>query len=320
MSEIEKKDEKKVENPPTSQQNKDINLNFNFKNMSAIPESKDDEKVKDEIQHRVVEHVIKFDEKKDTTNASTQENPTSNTVPAKKESPPIGEDVSSLKKQLEDIGKAKKDTEDELTKLRQESGANKDLLQQRESQLQALALKEFEDKKSLLVGKIRQSLGDDKANEASEKIKTGKDLDGITMWTDYIENAIKVGKGEFKSEEKKVSTPAGKVNASKPTTGDDEYAGFTTEQMVNDIYDNLEEQKYLQTMGMPYDAKKLAKYESMENKLLKALVDGEKNRNKITPMRVMQCRSCGQILTGGETTCPNVNCGKPIYHKTSGGI
>jgi rubrerythrin len=63
-------------------------------------------------------------------------------------------------------------------------------------------------------------------------------------------------------------------------------------------------------MNQPYDANKLQKYQALEGKLLKSLIEGEKKRGRINDMQVTQCRTCGKILIGGETKCPE--CGKPI--------
>lgn len=294
MSEIEKKpEEKKIENPVTS---------------------KDDEKTKETIERRVVEHIIKFEDEKPAQVVPPVEKKEEKVV----EKP--AESVEEFRTKFVNAETARKKAEEDLNALKQSGKLTEDELTQKNNQLQAIALREFEEKKTFLVGKIKEALGDEKANEAAEKIKSGKDIDAISQWVDYFDNAIKVGKGEFKPENKSTSTPAGKLNASKPTNTGTEQTWESQEAMVNEVFDTLEEQLFLRAMNQPYDAKKLEKAEKMEQKLLKSLVEGEKNRGKITPMRIMECRNCGQILTGGETTCPNVNCGKPVFHKTTGGI
>jgi len=257
MSETEKKpEEKKVENPVTS---------------------KDDEKTKETIERRVVEHIIKFEDEKPTQVPAVEKKEEKVEKPA--------ESIEDFKTKLASAETARKKAEDDFNTLKQSGKLTEDELLQKNNQLQAIALREFEEKKTFLVGKIKEALGDEKANEAAEKIKTGKDIDNISHWVEFFDNAIKVGKGEFKPENKPTSTPAGKLNASKPATSGTEPTWESPEAMVNEVFDNLEEQLFLRAMNQPYDAKKLEKAEKMEQKLLKSLVEGERNRNKITPDR-----------------------------------
>jgi len=84
----------------------------------------------------------------------------------------------------------------------------------------------------------------------------------------------------------------------------DEYAGFTPEEMIQDIFDKYEEQLFLRDLYGTHDKNKLEKYKKMTDKLLESIIIGEKARGKITPISVMECPTCGKILMQNEERCP----------------
>ena len=288
--------------------------------MSKDPEKKDDPEdgsqdsdVQAIIEKRVVEHIVSF---KDG-------DPKGNPVKPPVKTDPNEESMEDLLARLQSADKAREEAEAELKKITDESKITSDELKQRKSQLEALALKEFEEKKEILVSKVRESQGDEKADEVEEMIKSGQDIDRITRFMTVFDSALAKGAGgddgtgEDDDNPPAKPAPKGKVSGRKVEDPDVERLDSGA-AWVKKVYDAVEEGMFLRAMSMPYDANKLAEAETQRNNLLKSFLRGERNREKITRVVVMQCRDCGRIITGGETQCPN--CEAPIYHRVQGGI
>lgn len=264
-----------------------------------------EEGVKQTIERRVVEHIIKLEK---------------DNKPDPKETPPATGTEVSTSEEIKDVLARLKATEDEKTameaqikKLKDDKVTDKDKLDQAQSKLEALALKELEEKKSLLVNKVRESQGDEKAASIEEMIQSGADVKRVERWLEIFEDSFKVpSKEETPATPDPISkVPTGKLRAGKPPVGSELEFG-TGAEWVNHVYDQLEEQLFLARMGMPHDATKLRKYQKMATQLLKNLLDGEKKRGAITGLSVMQCPDCDKIILGKENACPE--CGHKILH------
>lgn len=275
-----------------------------------------DAEVKKIIEERVIKHIVEVRNQP----AAPASKPTEGKETVSK---PNEETPEELLKRLQEAEAAREEAERLLEEEKTKAGITADELEQRKAQLDALALKEFEEKKTILVGKVRESQGDEKADEVEEMIKTGADVDRVTRWLEIFSDALSkdiegAGTGgeppENGGEPKKV--PTGKVSGRAPVDPDADTRASGTE-WVMEVYDNIEELHFLRRMGMPFDARKLEDYEGKRNQLLRSFLKGEKTRQSITRMTVMECRECNKILTQGETVCPE--CGANIYHKTGGG-
>lgn len=294
----------------SQEQNKD-KLPATSGTTTGTTETPEDKSARDSVERRVVEHIVRMvDDKKQDT----------------QKPPEVSDRPEDLLRRLKDAETARAQAEAELNKVTGEKKTAVDELTQRRSQLEALALKEFEDKKRVLVESVRADLGDEKAEEVAESIKTGQDIASTERW-------ITIFKDTFKSKDTKGAEGTGNQTQGTPeikTTTKGKLAGRapalvidsalptfdTTEDLVNHVYDTLEEQMYLRAMEKPYDANKLQKYENYAQKLVKSLITGEKSRNRIQNIMVTQCRTCGKILTGGENKC--TSCGKPILLESRG--
>lgn len=200
-----------------------------------------------------------------------------------------------------------------------ENALLKDKLAQKDAQLESLALKEFEEQKSELVESVRKSLGDEKAEEVAESITNTQELKSVTTMYDILQSGLQYGKNASQNTGSERRSSKGKLSGRAPLVPSDSVlTGETSEEIVNKIYDSLEEQLYLRETGRNYDANKLQKCENLQNKLLRSMVGGIKNRRNSDTGKwiVTQCRGCGKILTGGESRCPE--CDRPILLEQRG--
>lgn len=165
--------------------------------------------------------------------------------------------------------------------------SDKEKLEIAQNQLQALALKEFEDKKSSFVEAMTERFGSEQANKLADIIVDGNSLDRIKASMEIV------------AEKTAKSTPKGKTNSQAPQNTE----GFnSTQEMIDKIYDELEREKWLQ-MKNSKDAnpEKLAQLTEMTDKLLQSAIIGEKSRGEITKIRgVWSCPKCGATCTTSE--------------------
>jgi len=282
----------------------------------------DDQKIKDQIERKVIEHIVRIEseEKKPQDDKGQTSTPQSTPVTGAT----ALADIETLKKQLEEKEKERKKAQDELLSMQSKMTVKDQELKQKQDILQSLALKEFEEKKGILVDTVRKSLGDEKADEVSDMLQSGEDIDRVERMLTIVGDSIKTTQTaqtgqQPQTPKKPTSTPAGKISAdfvpSLSKSDVDEWD--SVEEMVNDIYDNLETQLFLKERplkGMSYDDAKLKKYQSMATKLLQSVLLGEKSRGgkegTPTKIQVTQCLQCGKVLVAGERKCPN--CGKDI--------
>jgi rubrerythrin len=230
--------------------------------------------------------------------------------------------VEELQEQLTEMSKARKEAEEELETLKETHGTTTDELEKQKSIVTAYALKEFEDKKKLLLDQIED---EEKREEVAELIQSGEDLERVEQMLKVIGSPFKkptdgtgnTGTGTAgatdagKSTDQGKKKPKGQAKLQIAGSTDGE-TWDSIEEMVNDVYDNLEKQLFLKEMGLPFDQKKLEKYQGMANKLLHSLIKGEQNREKITKWKVVQCRHCGKILLKipADQKCPE--CGGTV--------
>lgn len=95
--------------------------------------------------------------------------------------------------------------------------------------------------------------------------------------------------------------PKGKVNAQAPNQGN-EQSFESIQQEIDAIYNNLEELKFKQMVGQPFDAERLQTLQAMSDKLLtSALLEGDaKNRRRISHFDSVQtCFKCGKTMING---------------------
>lgn len=195
--------------------------------------------------------------------------------------------------------------EPEVEKLRDE-------LEQERAKMSILALKEFEEKKAELLKSIKDV---EKREEIDELIQSGEDLERVKNTMSIIESGIKYGQSD--SWKKRKLT--GQASLESYPTGKQVQEWDSVEDMVNDIYDNLEKQIFLKEMGKNYSADKLKHYQNLADRLLNSMIKGFKNRDSVNvgKMTIMRCRSCGKILLHNESVCPV--CGKKVMVGGQGG-
>ena len=290
--------------------------------------SGDEKKIKDDAtlaDKKVKATVEKIVEKKIVEHRVIKDYKPPNSKSKKKKSiekSPTAKDIDSLQKQLREAETAREEAEDKLLQSEKILGTKTASLEEKESILQTMALKAYEEKKKILVDKVRSTSGDEKADEVAETIQSGEDLDRIGRWLNIFGDTLKgesTDEGGDAGDSAPKPAPKGKVGMQiAPVTVDGETFA-TTKDLITHVYDNLEEQQFLKYMEMPYDARKLEKYQGMADKLLKSLVKGESSRERYDMnWKVIQCNTCQHIMTGGEIKCPN--CNADVLHIETGGM
>lgn len=157
------------------------------------------------------------------------------------------------------------------------------------SQLEAMALKAFEDKQKALVEKY----GDRFADEIYSA-ESGYALDSLEAVLEKI-----------KKPTKQKGAPTGKVGIDISGRGDEGYE--TGGELVDDIYDKLDYQRFAKIFKpKDYDPVEEKRLQKMADKLLTSLITGEKNRGEITKFNVWTCPECNATVSG-TNKCPTCN-------------
>jgi len=257
-------------------------------------------------------------------------------APAKNpEMPPVKTDLPTtpssseieLRKRLEESEQTAKTYKEQMERLSQEVNVTKDELNQRKTQLEALALQEFEKQRGLLVDTVKNdpSLGEEKSKEVAEMIKTPAELEQAKRMVKYLLDAASL----MRTEAAKTNKPEKTEKTSVPLTGPAGKAGLEPEkelgqgtswddpkQMVTDLYDIYEAEMFKRQRGMPYNQKKLEVAERMINKLWESIAIGEKIRGHITHFVVKECPHCHEPYLGDIAECPNCKKSIPAHERT----
>lgn len=177
----------------------------------------------------------------------------------------------------------------------------KDKLEVEKAKTTILALKKFEEEKQALLETITDK---DKREEVSELIQSGEDLERVRTTMQIIQSGIQYGLSPHDETPKKKFVGQAKLYGSP--SNKDVQTWDSVEEMVNDVYDQLESEMFKEAMGVPYDKAKMRKYRSMADKLLSSLITGVRRRGVGSDkFHIQQCRNCGKVLTEHETKCPN---------------
>lgn len=189
----------------------------------------------------------------------------------------------------------------------------RDELEQEKAKLSILALKEFETQKADLLSKISDP---QKREEIDELIQSEEDLKRVQTMVDVIQSGISYGLSPH--DEKPKKTPSGQAKMWSPTSKQvEQWDGV--EDMVNFVYDGLEEELFKKEMTGKYNAERLKRHQNMADRLLSSMIKGFQNREtaNIGKFQVMRCRGCGKILTKNEDVCPV--CNKRVMTGVQGG-
>lgn len=200
----------------------------------------------------------------------------------------------------EGAGESKDDKELEETKKK---------LQEREAQLAALALKDFNDKKAALLDKVKDEkkrkyvedfIGDDPAKFKQVELMTG-----------LLTNALGGGEGEEGDEEEgegdendgaETPPPKGKVKKQpkKPT------ADLSGRQIIDDLYNILADPTKTKTEKDIADKK--------ITELFGQFTKGSKDAGKIVKIKVLNCPQCGNTMEGN--TCQHCGYTMPKWEQS----
>lgn len=79
-------------------------------------------------------------------------------------------------------------------------------------------------------------------------------------------------------------------------------------ELINKLYDQLEELMFKRDMGRSYDAEKLKRLEAMRSKLLSSVLTGEKARGVTKRWYIWNCPQCSKPVANSMTcSCGYVN-------------
>lgn len=181
------------------------------------------------------------------------------------------------------------------------------------AQLQAIALRAFEDKKSEVVNKLTERYGVEKANEISDSIVTPQDLDSYQRMLQVINE----------NERSKVPTnaPTGKVSGSSPINQEQTYDSTGT--MIDSLYNEYERMIFLRDHPQSpnykdYSDDKFQQLQGRVDRLLTNSLKGMQKRGRdVKFQQVSSCMKCNTTMIQGK--CPK--CGwvdKSYYDQNMG--
>lgn len=188
------------------------------------------------------------------------------------------EEYTGVRKIVHEIRHAKTDDEKEIL-----DSDDKAVL---EAQRDQAILDVLEAEKTLLKQKYPQY-----KDLVDEQVTSGYDLE---LWSGKLE--------EMAEDEPKRHKPKGQASLEPVRSKDSIYEADSYQELVDNIYSQLEEQLFLRDMAKPYDVAKLKQLEAMRSKLLESVLTGEKLRGVTKKWSVWTCPKCG-ISVANSRVC-----------------
>lgn len=178
----------------------------------------------------IIEHRIGDLPKKNDTTPKKPEKPTT---------PPTIDNtgIEEFQKKMKEL-ETSKDTEiqelqGKITELTGQLEKGKEVeteLEKAKAQLLALATKEFEAQKKMIVDVVREQLGDEKAEEVGEKITDVQKLESAKIWINYLSEAVKKDTGTGEGKEDGEDSTEGATEGGEKEEGSKVPAGKATRE------------------------------------------------------------------------------------------
>jgi len=232
-----------------------------------------------------------------------KEGETTPTTPATPVTPPttpqtvqsVEEYQTKMTKLEDDYKKQLADMQTKIKTMEEEGETTKAELESERAKLTALALAEFEKQKGVVVDAVKQSLGEEKANEVAEKIVDPAALESAKMWVNYISSAIKKGTDEKEDETKIPPTaPAGQATRQPPTGA----THGSAIELIDEIVEKIESRT-----STPEEKKKA---NAMLDQLLTSMITGyKKGLERGFAGGLSRCPRCSRTVFGYH--CPVCN-------------